>query len=100
MYIQTTVNKVSLDTASSPEVIFLVSFFNFLFSTGVQLINNVAFVSGVQQSDSVIHTHVSIFQILFPFRLLYNIEESSRCYTGDPCWLSVLNIISCLFDNS
>ena len=28
-------------------------------------------VSGIQQSDSVIHTHVSIlFQILFPHRLL------------------------------
>ena len=40
--------------------------------------NNVL-VSGVQQSDSVIHIHVFIlfFQILFPFRLLHNIEQSS-----------------------
>ena len=30
--------------------------------------NNVVIVSGIQQSDSVIHIHVSIlFQILFPF---------------------------------
>ena len=36
---------------------------------------NVVFVSGVRQSDSVIHIHISIvFQILFPFRLLQNIE--------------------------
>ena len=35
-------------------------------------------VSGVQQSDSVIHIHMSIlFQVLFPFRLLKNIEQSS-----------------------
>ena len=36
-------------------------------------------VSDVQQNDSVIHTHVSIlFQILFPFRLLQNTEQSYR----------------------
>ena len=53
-------------------------------------------VSGVQQSDSALHTHVSIlFQILFPFRLLRNIEQHSLCYTGDPRWLSVLNIAVC-----
>ena len=61
-------------------------FFNFLFYIGVQLINNVVLVSGVQQSDSVIHIHVSIlFQILFPFRLLHNTEQSSLCYTVGPC---------------
>ena len=36
----------------------------FLFYIGVQLINSVISVSGVQQSDSVIHKYVSIrFQI-------------------------------------
>ena len=36
---------------------------------------SVVLVSGVQQSDSVIHIHVSIlFQTLFPFRLLKNTE--------------------------
>ena len=50
-------------------------------------------VSGVQQSDSVIHVHISIlFQILFPFSLLHNIEQSSLCYTAGPCWLSILFI--------
>ena len=39
------------------------------------------------------HIHVSIlFQILFPFRLLHNIEQSSLCCTVGPCWLSFLNI--------
>ena len=58
--------------------------------------NNVILVSGVQQSDSVSHIHVSIlFQILFPFRLLQSIEWSSLCYTIGPCWLSILNIAMC-----
>ena len=62
----------------------------------VLLINNVVLVSGVQQSDSVIHIHVSIlFQVLFPLRLLQNIELSSLCYTVGPCWLSILGIAVC-----
>ena len=70
--------------------------FNILFYIGVQLVNNVVLVSGVQQSDSVIHTHVPIlFQILFPIRLLQNIEQGSLCYTVGPCWLSILNIAVC-----
>ena len=44
-------------------------------------------VSGLQQSDSVLHIHVSLlFQILFPFGLLHTIEQSSLCYTVGPCW--------------
>ena len=70
--------------------------FKFLFYVGVELINNVVLVSGVQQGDSVIHIHVSIhFQILFPLRLLQDIEQSSLCYTIGPCWLSILNIAVC-----
>ena len=46
------------------------------YSIGAQLIYNVL-VSGVQQSDSVMHRHISIlFQILCPCRLLQNIEFS------------------------
>ena len=60
------------------------------------MINNVVLVSGIQKSDSVIHIQVSIlFQILFPFRLLQNIEQSSLCYTVGPYWLSILNIALC-----
>ena len=43
-------------------------------------------VLGVQQSDSVIHIHVSIlFSIFIPIRLLHNIEQSSLCYLVGPC---------------
>ena len=39
-------------------------------------------VSGIQESDSVIHICVSsLSKITFPFRLLHNIEQ--RCYIGD-----------------
>ena len=35
-------------------------------------------VSGIQQSNSDIHIHISIlFHILFPFRLLHDIEQSA-----------------------
>ena len=37
-------------------------------------------VSGVQQSDSVTHAHVSVLShFLFPFRLLKSVEQSSLC---------------------
>ena len=45
----------------------------------MELINNIVLVSGIQQSDSVIHVSI-LFQILFPFRLLQNIEQSSLCF--------------------
>ena len=55
-------------------------------------------ISAVQQSDSVIHIHIFIlFQILFPYRLLHNIEQSSLCYTVGPFWLSVFLSISKIF---
>ena len=67
-------------------------FFNFLLHIGAWFINNDVSASGTQQSDSNIHTRVPIlFQILFPFRLLNNIEQSSLSYTIGPCWLSFLN---------
>ena len=48
---------------------------------GVQLINDTVIVSGVQQCDSIIHIHVPVlFQILFLFRLLHNIEQSSLIF--------------------
>ena len=59
--------------------------------------HNVVLVSGIQQSDLVIHIHVSIlFQIFFPLRLLQNIEQSSLCYTVSPCWFSISNLAVCI----
>ena len=50
-------------------------FLKFLFYIGVELIYNVVLVSGAQQSDSVMHIHIStLIQNLFPFRLLQNTE--------------------------
>ena len=44
-------------------------------------------VSGIQQGDAVIHMRVSVlFQVLFPLKLLQNMELSSLCYTVGPCW--------------
>ena len=75
------------------EVLGFSFFLNFSFYIGVQLINNV-FVSGVQQSDSVIHIHVSVpFQILFTFRLLHNIEQSSLYYTVVDSFFFFFNFI-------
>ena len=53
-------------------------------------------VSGEQQKDSAIHTHIYILpQTPLPSRLSHNIEQSSICYTVGPCWLSILNISVC-----
>ena len=47
-------------------------------------------VSGVQQSDSVIH-------IFFFYNLLQNIEYSSLCYTIGLFWLPILYIVMCIY---
>ena len=45
------------------------------------MINDTVIVSGVGQCDSIIHIHVPVlFQILFLFRLLHNIEQSSLIF--------------------
>ena len=57
-----------------PPFLPIFSFASYLFYIRIELIHNVL-VSGVQQNDSVLHTHVAIlFQILFPYRLLQNTE--------------------------
>ena len=72
--------------------VFLV-LFCFVFYIGVELINSAVSVSGVQPSGSVIHIHVSnLFQILFPFRSLQDIEQSSPGCREGPWWLSSLSI--------
>ena len=67
----------------------------FLFYTGFQLIYHAVLFSGIQQSDSIIHTHIfTLCQILFPFRLLLNTEELSLFSTVYPCWLPILNAVA------
>ena len=72
------------------------------FLVKVQLIYN---ISGMWQIDWHMHYFSCsknlifilsiLFQILFPFRLLQNIEQSSLCYIVGLCWLSILSIILC-----
>ena len=48
----------------------------------MELINNVVMVSGEQQRDSVIHTHISILpQTPLQSGMPHNIEQSSLCGT-------------------
>ena len=44
-------------------------------------------------------TELILFQILFPFRLLHNIEQNYLCYTVGPYWLSILNIAVCTYQS-
>ena len=63
------------------------------------LFRSVVLVSGVHFCDSVVHMCINIyilFQILFPYRLLQNIEYSSLCYIVGSCWLSILYIVVCI----
>ena len=64
------------------------------------MIYNVVLVSGVQKSESdiymCIYIHIDIlFQILFHYRLLQDIEYSSLCCTVGPGCLSILYIVVC-----
>ena len=72
------------------------SFLNFLLHVGVQLVNNVVFVSDEQQSDSVLHIHISILSQIFFFslRLLQKIEHSSLC-----CIYSRILVIHCKYSS-
>ena len=64
------------------------------------LFNNVVLVSGIQQSDSAIYIHAStLFQIIFPFRLLQNIEQHFCAILG-PCWLSKYSSVYMSIANS
>ena len=88
---------ISRSQVSLEKIPTLNSFFFFLIFIGVQLIYNVVLLLGVQQSESVIHIHIStLFQILFPYRPLQSTEQSSLCYTVGPYQLSILHIVVCI----
>ena len=47
------------------------------------------------------HTHISIlFQILFYYGLLQDIEYSSLCYTGGPCCLHICYTVACIWEKA
>ena len=71
-------------------------------------IYNIVLVSSVQYNDSYTYLHIFIyiFQILFPYKLLQNIEYHSLCYTVGPYYLfyiysrslvSILYIAVCVY---
>ena len=62
---------------------------------GLQLIYSVVLVSGIQHSDSVMHTS-TLFQILFPYRSLQIIEQHSLCCTVGSYQLSILYTVLCI----
>ena len=45
---------------------------------------------------SYTYTCIYSFQILFPYRSLQSIEQSSLCYTVGPCGLPILYIVVCI----
>ena len=53
-------------------------------------------VSSVQQNDSVIYMYTFLFNILFHYALLQDIENSSLCYTVGLCCSSSLYIVVCV----
>ena len=59
----------------------------FFFLVDGWLICNVVLVSGIQQSNSVIHVYVLI---LFHYRLLQEAEYGLLCYVVGSRWLSIL----------
>ena len=69
-------SSIMLSKSGEILALFFFSFlFQFIFYIGVYLIYSVVLVSGVQESDLVIHIHMSIIiQILFLYRLLQSIE--------------------------
>ena len=77
-------------------------FLPFFFKKFYQSIFEFILVSGIQQSDSVIHIY-TLFQILFTCRLLQYFEWNSLCSIVGPCWLSILYImcvLQCSFHTS
>ena len=76
-------------TRSPIHFFFLTWWIELYFFIEVWLIYNVAFISVLQQSDSLIHIHM-LFHILLHHSLSQDIGYSSLCYTVGPCCLSIL----------
>ena len=83
--------------ASDQMAIYTYIYIYIIIFIAVQLIYNVVLVSGVQQSESVMHIHIpTLFEILFPCRSLQSIEQCSLCYTVGPYQLFILYLVVCI----
>ena len=94
---QEQIDLLLLDSTSPFFIGEILFYSNKQFFIEVQLIYNVVLVSGVQQSDSVIYIYI-LFQVLFHYGLLQEIEQSSLCYTVGPC-LSTLYTVVCICES-
>ena len=84
-------NRESIMLALLGTTHLFIYFESFLFHIGVQLINNVVILSGGQQRDSIIHTHVPILPKLPSHPGFHMTLSRVLCYTVGPCWLPILN---------
>ena len=65
------------------------------FYIGVQLINNTVIVSGGQERDSAMYTHVSILpQTPLPSSLPHNTDQRSLCYVVVCMYMSAPNFLT------
>ena len=55
-------------------------------------------VLGVQPSDLVLNINL-LFQILFHYGLLQDIDYTSLCYIVGACCLSILYIVVCVYES-
>lgn len=79
---------------SSKKMGFILNFFNSFFLKRSRF---TTWVSCVQQSDSLVHIHTSIyFWILQHYSSLEETEYSAPCYTVGRCCLSILRTIMCI----
>ena len=67
----------------------------YIFFIEVELIYNVALVSAVEPSDSVIHVFAHYF-LFFSIMVYHRILTMVLCYTVGPCRLSSLNVADCI----
>ena len=93
IYIGTGRKKVSTDEISFLSE-FLKNFFSFFNWSLVDIQCCVSFRCTAKWFSYNIYMY--IFQILFPYRLLQNIDYSSLCSRVGPCWLSILYIVVCM----
>ena len=90
-----------LDVSKNIWIIYTLLFFRvlkkFLFYAGAQLINNVLVSVYSKVIQLYIYIYPLFFQILFPYRPLQCIEQSSLCYTVGSHQLSILYIVSVVY---
>ena len=83
--------KISLpgNSKSSSSALAMIAFF----FIEIYVIYNIVLVSELYSKVIQIYLFIYIFQILFHYSLLQDVEYSSLCYTVGPCCLPILYIV-------